>query len=164
MKTLLALVALSVAAVWGWPAIALSDDAASAYLDDLDSLSIGGNAAAYCERMHEDLVVSVNDATSAEGAVRIEGGKKEWCDYIEFATKGMSLLGMETQVVRDDFAVERDWRHPWTAQVSYHERRTSTMAKVNVTLRTESTDRWTLVQTLSGIRVLRLTSDSRIAR
>ena len=164
MKTLLALVALSAAAVWGWPAIAMSDDAASAYLDELESLSLQGHAAEYCERMHEDLVVDVRDATSSEGAVHIEGGKKEWCDYIAYATKGMSLLGMETRATRDDFTVSRDWRHPWTADVSYRERRTSTMKKVNVTLRTESDDRWTLVQTFSGIKVSRLTGDSRIAR
>ena len=135
----------------------------SAYLDEMDALSLQGQAPDYCDRLHEDLTVSVADATSARGAIRIEGGKKEWCDYIAYATKGMSLLGLESQVRRDGLTVSRSWRHPWTAQVSYVERRTSTMTRVNATLRTESADRWTLVQTLSGIKVLKLKVDSRIA-
>ncbi|MBC8026152.1 MAG: hypothetical protein H7Y89_09195 [Steroidobacteraceae bacterium] len=164
MKTVLGLMLIAAATVWGWPAIALSDNAAIGYLDALEALSMQGRAEEYCEHMHEDVTVSVSDATSMHGAVRIEGGKKEWCDYIAFATKGMSLLGMESQVTRNGLTVTRSWRHPWTAEVSYEEQRTSTMTRVNATLRTESADQWTLVQTLSGIKVLRLKVDSRIAR
>jgi hypothetical protein len=163
MKTLLGLIAFAAAAIWGWPAIALSENASIEYLDELESLSLQGHAERYCERMHEDLSVEVSDATSAHGAIRIEGGKKEWCDYIEFATRGMSLLGMESRITRDDFTVSRDWLHPWTARIAYKERRTSEMRLVNATLRTESADQWTLVQTFSGVKVLRLKVDSRIA-
>jgi hypothetical protein len=163
MKTVLGMIVLTAAAVWGWPAIALSDSAAMRYLDELEAFSLEGKSAQYCERMHDDLTVAVRDATSTEGEVRIEGGKKEWCDYIAFATKGMSLLGMESQVTRDGFTVTREWRHPWTAKISYRERRTSTMTRVNTVLRTESKDELTLVQTFSGIRISRLTSEARIA-
>jgi hypothetical protein len=163
MKTALGMIALAAALTWGWPAIALSDKAAIEYLDELDALSVEGHAEKYCERMHDDLVVAVSDATSELGAIRIDGGKKEWCDYIAFATKGMSLLGMESQVTRNDFTVTRSWLHPWTAEVSYEERRTSRMTRVNATLHTKSADEWTLVQTFSGVKVLRLKVDSRIA-
>jgi hypothetical protein len=164
VKTVLGLIALAAAVIWGWPAVALSEKASIEYLDELDALSVQGHAEEYCEHMHDDLVVAVSDATSTQGAIRIDGGKKEWCDYIAFATKGMSLLGMRSQVARNDFTVTRSWRHPWTANISYEEQRTSEMTRLNVTLRTESSDRWTLVQTLSGVKVLGLTVDSRIAQ
>ena len=163
MKTVLGMIALSAATIWGWPAISLSEKASIAYLDELESLSLQGHAEQYCARMHEDLSVAVSDATSAHGAIRIEGGRKEWCDYIEFATRGMSLLGMESRVTRDDFTVARDWLRPWTARITYTERRTSEMRRVNATLRTQSADEWTLVQTFSGVKVLSLKVDSRIA-
>lgn len=164
MKIILAVIVVVGAIVWGWPAASLSDDAASAYLDELERLSLNGRPAEYCEYMHESLVVDVTDATSVDGGtVRIEGGRKEWCGYIEFATRGLSLLGMKSQATRDNFEVTRDWRHPWTAEVRYRERRESTMTLANATLRTVSDDRWTLVQTLSGVKVLRLSVNSRIA-
>src|SRR5688572_26013192 len=87
MKTVLGMIALAALAIWGWPAIALSEKASIEYLDELDALSIQGPSGKYCEHMHDDLVVAVSDATSAYGAIRIDGGKKEWCDYIAFATK-----------------------------------------------------------------------------
>lgn len=164
MKIIVAIGVVVGAIVWGLPAVSLSENAASAYLDELERLSLSGKAAEYCERMHPDLVVDVTDATSAQGGtMRIEGGRKEWCEYIDFATRGLSLLGMESRAVRDDFEVTRDWRHPWTVEVRYRERRTSTMSRVNTTLRTLSDDRWTLVQTISGVKVLRLSVNSRLA-
>lgn len=164
MKTILLLIAFAAAAIWGWPAVALSENAATAYLDELEALSMQGRAAAYCDHMHDDLVVSVADSTSSNGAIRIDGGKKEWCAYIAYATKGLSLLGMESRVSRSGLTVARSWRHPWTADVAYEERRTSTMRSIGTTSHTRSTDRWTLVQTLSGVKVLRLEVDSRIAQ
>jgi hypothetical protein len=163
MKTVLGLIALAAMAMWGWPAIALSEKASIEYLDELDALSVQGQAEKYCERMHDDLVVAVRDATSTLGAVRINGGKKEWCDYVASTTEGLSLLGMKSRVTRHDFAVTRRWQSPWTARVTYEEQRTSEMTRVDATLHTVSTDEWTLVQTLSGIKVVSLKVDSRIA-
>lgn len=164
MKIIVAALAVVGAIVWGLPAVSLSDSAAKAYLDELERLSLSGQSTEYCDCMHEDLVVDVTDATSEHsGTVRIEGGREKWCEYVEYATRGLSLLGMESRATRDDFEVTRDWRHPWRAEVRYLERRVSTMTRVNATLRTQSEDRWTLVQTLSGVKVLRLSVNSRIA-
>lgn len=163
MKIALVLIALAAVVVWGWPAIALSEKAAIGYLDELDALSVQGQPEKYCEHMHDDLAVAVRDATSTLGAVRIDGGKKEWCDYIASTTEGMSVLGMKSRVTRQGVTVTRRWQSPWTARVAYEEQRTSEMTSVDATLRTVSNDEWTLVQTLSGIKVLSLNVDSRIA-
>ena len=83
---------------------------------------------------------------------------------MSFAAKGYELLGISTQVKRDDFTVRRSWLHPWTAEVSYFEERTTRMSRVNVTLKTESDDQWTLVNTFGGVKVMRLTSKTRLAQ
>ncbi len=165
MKTVLGLIVLAAAGIWGWPAITLSDNATIAYLDQLEALSMQGRSEEYCERMHEDLEVAVADGTSElVGTVRIEGGRQEWCDHIAFATKGVMQLGMQTRATRNHFRVSRRWYEPWTARVSYDEERTSTIPHKDVTLQTESSDRWILVNTVSGVKVLGLESNSNIAR
>jgi hypothetical protein len=164
VKTVLGLIVLAAALIWGWPAVALSDKAAIAFLDELESLSMQGRSKEYCERMHEDLEVNVADGTSdLAGTVRIEGGRQKWCDHIAFTTQDVVQMGLQTQATRHDFRLSRRWYEPWTARASYDEQRTSTIPRMNVTLRTVSTDEWTLVQTLSGVKVLRLKVDSRLA-
>ena len=44
MKTVLGLIALAAAVIWGWPAVALSEKASIEYLDELDALSVQGHA------------------------------------------------------------------------------------------------------------------------
>jgi hypothetical protein len=150
--------------IWGWPAVALSDKAAIALLDELEALSMQGRSKEYCERMHENLEVAVVDGTSdIAGTVRIEGGRQKWCDHITFTTQDVVQIGLQTQATRHNLHVSRRWYEPWTAHVSYDEERTSTIPRMNVTLRTVSADEWTLVQTLSGVKVLELTVDSRLA-
>jgi hypothetical protein len=75
----------------------------------------------------------------------------------------VSLLGIKSSVTRHDLTVTRSWQNPWTARVAYEEQRTSEVTRMDATLHTVSTDEWTLVQTLSGIKVLSLKVDSRLA-
>jgi len=147
------------AGIFGSSAITLSESGTNRFLDQLEDLSIQGNGAAYCALLHDDLKVSIKDH-SAEPQAHIEGGKQEFCAYVSNAAKGMSLLGVSTQVQRNDFTVHRSWRHPWTAEVSYHEQRSTRMSRVNVTLHTRSTDRLTLVQTFGGVKLMRIESEA----
>jgi len=71
---------------------------------------------------------------------------------------------LQTRATRNNFHVSRRWYEPWTARVSYDEERTSTIPRMNVSLRTESSDRWILVNTLTGVKVLGLESNSIIAK
>jgi hypothetical protein len=141
----------------------LSESAANRFLDELETLSLQGHGAEYCARLHEDIKVSIKDFTAATPAI-IAGGKRELCDFVSYAAQGVSLLGITSHVHRDNFVISRSWLHPWTAQVSYHERRTTNMSKVHQTLNTVSDDRLTLVQTFSGVKLLRLESTARRAQ
>jgi hypothetical protein len=154
---------LAGAGIYGTGAVKLSESGANRFLNQLETLSLQGKGAQYCELLHEDLEVSIRDHTAPGSPRDFTGGKAEFCDYVSEAAKGMSLINPETHLTRDDFTVTRSWLHPWTAHVSYHETRTTTMTLVNVTLNTTSDDTWTLVNTLDGLRVLKLESDSRLA-
>jgi hypothetical protein len=153
----------AVAIVYGAGAAKLSESGATRFLDEMDSLSLQGKSTEYCTRLHDALAVSIRDHTSPGLPRDFTGGKKEFCDYVSMAAKGMSLLGPESQVTRHDFKVTRSWLHPWTAQVSYHETRTTRMTRVDATLDTVSDDRWILVNTVGGVKALRLESESHVA-
>jgi hypothetical protein len=163
LKTIAGLAVLALLFVYGAGAVRLSEGGAHRFLNDLETLSLQGDSDAYCERLHRDLAVSIRDHTAPGMPRDFDGGKKEFCDYVAMAAKGMALIGPETSVTREEFTVTRSWLHPWTAQVSYHETRTTHMTKVNVTLDTEGEDRWVLVNTLDGVKALRLDSETRLA-
>ncbi len=145
-------------------AVRLSERGSREFLDELEALSLRNEMRQYCDRLHDDLVVSIDDRTSEGGAQAVNGGKQEFCDFVSYAAKGFDLIGPEMTVTRENFTVDRSWLKPWTATVSYHERRTTRMSRINFTLRTEADDRWVLVNTLGGVKVLRLESRSWIAR
>lgn len=162
MKKILSLAALAALLVYGAGAWMLSERATNSFLDELELLSLQGHMQEYCERLHGDLVVHIEDRTSPGSPRDLEGGKREYCEFVTYAMKGVDIIGLETQVTRHDYAVERSWLHPWTAHVSYHETRTSRMTRVNTTLHTESDDRWQLVLTPSGVKVRELESRSKL--
>jgi hypothetical protein len=160
MKKVLLLLVLVLLGVYVQGAFLFSESGANDFLNELESLSLQGKSDEFCARLHDDMKVSIDDH-SAEPPANIEGGKREFCDYVSYAARGLDLLGVSTQVQRDDFTVRRSWLHPWTAEVSYNESRTTQMSRVNATLYTESDDQWTLVNTFSGVKVMRLTSKVR---
>jgi hypothetical protein len=152
MKKLLALAALALLTVYAIPFFTLSQRGTNQFLDELEELSIHGKSAEYCARLHPDLAVSINDHSADPPAV-FDGNEQDFCDYVSTAAKGMHLLGVSMDVKRNDFKVTRSWLHPWTAQVSYKEDRTTTMSKLNVSLHTQSEDELTLVQTFQGVKL-----------
>jgi hypothetical protein len=155
MKKLLALIALVAVGVYGVGMVNLSELGANRFLSALEDLSMRGEAEQFCQRLHEDLEVSIDDHT-AEEPVSIKGGKAEYCEYVSAASRGMGLLGASTDLMRHNFTVERSWLHPWTVHVTYDEERTTTMSRINFTLSTESEDELTLVQTFGGVKLRRL--------
>jgi hypothetical protein len=163
LKKIVWLGVLVIAGVYGTGAVKLSESGANRFVNELEALSLRGESDRYCALLHEDLRVAIRDHTSPGQPRDFDGGKAEFCDYITMAAKGMSLIGPETQVTRDDFTVTRSWLHPWTAQVSYHETRITRLTQINVTLNTVGDDRWTLVNTFGGLKVVALESESRRA-
>src|SRR5882672_5274479 len=160
MKKVMVLIALAVITVYAIPCYSLSERGAVRFLDGLEDLSVRGNSAGYCARLHPDLRVSINDRSADPPAI-FDGNEQDFCDYVSSATKGMQLLGISMKVTRNDLAVTRSWLHPWTAHVSYKEDRVTTMSRVNVTLHTQSEDQLTLVQTFRGVRLLELATHAR---
>jgi hypothetical protein len=150
-------------AVYSTGAIKLSESSAIRFLNELETLSLQEKSDAYCALLHDDLTVSIRDHTAPQMPRDFDGDKAELCEYVSMAAKGMSLIEPQSQLTRHDFTVTRRWLHPWTAQVSYHETRSTRLTRVNVTLNTVSDDTWILVNTLAGVRVLRLESESRLA-
>jgi hypothetical protein len=157
MKTFIALLVSALAATYLFGVWTLSEAGANRFLDELETLSLQGKSAEYCERLHEDLRVSIRDHSAVPPA-DFDGGREEFCAYVSHAAKGVDLLGISSRVTRDDFAITRDWLHPWTARVSYNEDRITTMSKVHATLHTRSEDSLTLVQTIGGLRLFQLRS------
>ena len=162
MKPLILLVIVALAAVYSYGALTLSENSANRFLDDLETLSLQGKSAEYCDRLHADLRVSVRDH-SATPPADFDGGRDEFCAYVSQAAKGVGLLGISSSVTRNDFEVTHSWLHPWTARVRYHEDRVTTMTKVNATLHTRSEDALTLVQTLDGVKLHDLDSKVSLA-
>jgi len=163
LKKIFGLLLIIAVGVCGTGALKLSESGANGFLNELETLSLQGKSDEYCARLHDDLSVSISDHTSPRMPRDFAGGKAEFCDYVSMAAKGMALIRPQMQVTRDDFTVNRSWLHPWTAQVSYHENRTTHMTLANVTLKTVSDDKWVLVNTLDGVKVLGLVSESRLA-
>lgn len=157
MKPLILLVIVALAAAYSYGALALSESSANRFLDELETLSLQGKSAEYCDRLHADLRVSVRDH-SATPPADFDGGRDEFCAYVSRAAKGVDLLGISSSVKRNDFEITRNWLHPWTAHVRYHEDRITTMTKVHATLHTRSDDALILVQTLGGVKLLGLES------
>lgn len=149
--------------ICGANAFLLSESSARNFLDQLDRWSLAGNSAEYCAHLAADMKVSIRDHTSPGMPKDFNGGKRELCDYVSMAAKGVDLIGPQSQATRHDFRITREWLHPWTARVSYHETRTTVLTKVNVTLKTVSDDRWILAYTLQGMKVRHLSSESRPA-
>jgi len=162
MKKVLILLAICVLAVYGTAAATLSASGANHFINELEALSLAGKADEYCARLHVNATVSIRDRTAPDFPRDIDGGKKELCDYVTFAMKGVDLLGIRSEATRADFTVNRSWLHPWIADVSYSEKRTTQMSKSHVTLNTASEDHWTLVQTFNGVKVMRLSSVARV--
>jgi len=162
MKKIVMLLLLALAGIYGTAAVNLSESGSNRFLNELEDLSLSGQGKEYCERLHEELKVSIEDR-SAEPPAVFDGGRDEFCGYVSEAANGMGLLGAGTHVTRDEFTVTRSWLHPWTAQVSYEEDRITTFSLTNQSVHTQGEDKLTLVQTLGGVKLLHLESRSWLA-
>lgn len=157
MKKILSALLVAIVAIYGFGFVTLSETGSNRFLDELETLSMTGRGEEYCARLHEDLKVSIRDH-SADPPADFDGGREDFCGYVTYAMKGIEILGVTTNVTREDFTVMRSWLHPWTVQVSYHEDRTTHMSKAGTTLHTVGDDRLTLVQTFDGVKLLSLES------
>ncbi|GFE81235.1 hypothetical protein GCM10011487_32350 [Steroidobacter agaridevorans] len=163
MKKLFWVVTIALAWIYGSGFMSLGPRGAMNYLDEWEQLSLNGDADGICEMMHEDLEFSIDDRTTPGRPLDMEGGKEDLCDYYAQVVPAMKLVVSGMNVRRDDVEVSRDWLHPWTAEVSYTEQRSVTMAGIQMKVHTVGEDRVTLVKTLTdGVKIKALHAKTRM--
>lgn len=160
MKKLFWLLAIVLIGVYGSGYAGLGEGGAIRFLNRWEELSVDGDAEAVCDLMHEDLQVSLDDRSGGR-PVQLQGGKEEFCAYARQAISAMKLVMSSMNVTRENIEVKREWLHPWTADLSYTERRALSMAGGAVQMSVIGEDRLTLVKTFGGVKIRRLQSTTR---
>jgi hypothetical protein len=159
MKKALTLALFAVGVIFLAGRIALSEHAAGKLLGEIDGDVMNGNAEAACARLHDDLEVSITAQFAGE-QTNVEGGRDEYCEFIEQGAAGMKLMRgqMNLSVKRSDFTMERSWSSPWTAHYTYYEESSMSIPSANVSMNFESEGAATLVLTLGGLKLRKFES------
>lgn len=164
MKKLFWIAFIAIAWIYGSGFMSLGPRGAMDYLNTWEQYSLKGDADGICDMMHEELEFSIDDRTTPGRPVDMQGGKAELCDYYAAVVPAMKHIVSGMDVTREDVEVKRDWLHPWTAEVSYTERRSVSMAAIRMKVDTIGEDRITLVKTLTdGIKIKTLHAKTRMA-
>lgn len=158
MKRILALLILVLAAVYGLGRYNLGESGGMRFMSKMESLMNEGDASAVCEMFHEDLEVDIADHAS-ETPQDVSGGKAELCALTRATIAGLQQLPHSIQVEYSDVTAKHALSSPWTGELTYSEHRTLSIPGANVILLTVSNDHITLVQTVSGVKLLKVKSE-----
>ena len=161
MKKLLWIAVLALAYIYISGYYSLSEAGVNRFLNAMETASQQGAAQAVCDMLADNVEVSIQDR-STRAPVDLAGGKAQFCDVLKKTVPMQAALVSSTQVTRGDLKVERGWLHCWTAEVSYTEHRTITLARAGMTVRTVSEDKLTLVKTLTRVVIKRIATSVRI--
>jgi hypothetical protein len=153
MKKLLTLIIIVAAAVYGLGYAKLSEGSAAKLLADMDHLTVTGKGEEVCDLAHDELEMTMNDETGDESAEHISGGREEFCDVVKAASQPLAAMNVNLNSNRDDFTVTRDWKHPWTADYSFHESTTLNIPQVGGRVSTEADVKMQLVFTFKGVKI-----------
>jgi len=160
MKRALVFATLVLAGIYLAGRLTLGEAGAVRFVMKMDSLMGEGKAAQVCDMFHDDLEFSIADHTSAGAATTFDGGKQDLCDKTHEQVDALSKVPHTMRVDFDDVTVKRSWLHPWTSEISYSEDRTLAIRGANVSFSTTSDDTITLVQTFSGVKLLKLEAEA----
>jgi hypothetical protein len=164
MKKVIVFALLAVIGVYLTGRVSLGESGAMRFVMEMDSLMNEGKADEVCAMFHDDLEFSIVDHTSTDGgSATVEGGKQDFCNTTRAQVAALQKVPHTMSVDFNDVTVKRSWLHPWTSEISYTEDRTFTIRGANVRLNTTSDDTITLVQTLSGVKLLRVQVEAWIA-
>jgi hypothetical protein len=158
MKKLVILLILVLAAIYGIGRFNLGEGGAIRFLTKMESLLNEGKPEEVCAMFHDELAVEIADH-SGDATREVTGGKKELCDLTIASAAGLQALPHSMNVEYTEVSATQQLSKPWTGDVSYSEHRTLSILGANVTLRTVSNDEITLVQTLSGVKLLKVKSE-----
>jgi len=158
MKKLIVLSILALVAVYGIGRFNLGEAGAMRFMTNMESLSSEGKGEEICALFHEDLVVEIEDH-SGESSTSMSAGKKEFCELTRTTVAGFQLVPHTMNVEYTDVTAKNELTKPWTGNLSYSEHRTFNVPAAGVSLRTVSDDEITLVQTFSGVKILKIKSE-----
>ena len=158
MKKLLTLLVLSAIGAIGVGRFNLGETGAMRFMAKMESLMNEGKVDEVCAMFHDDLVVDIADH-SGESTQQVSGGKTEFCELTRTTVAGLSMLPHSMDVEFTDVKSKYQFTKPWSGEVSYSEHRTLSIPGANVALQTVSEDQITLVQTFSGVKLLKMKSE-----
>jgi len=158
MKKLFVLAILGAIVAIGVGRFNLSEAGAMRFMANMESLMSEGKADEVCDLFHDDLVVDIADH-SGESTEAVQGGKSELCDLTRTTVAGLQMLPHSMDVQYTDVESKYQFSKPWSGELQYSEHRTLSIPGANVSLQTVSEDRITLVQTFSGVKLLKLKSE-----
>jgi hypothetical protein len=156
------LAALALVFVYGSGFTSFSLGGVMGYLNEYEQLSMDGSGDAACAQLHSDIEFSIDDYSSGR-RVHSEGGKEELCAEIKKAAPAFKLVLTSMNVIREEVVVKHGWLHPWTADVSYTERRSISLANGAMQINTVGEDTLTLVKTFDGVKIKRLVATAKLA-
>ena len=157
MKKLVVLLICSGVAVIGIGRFNLGESGAMRFLTKMETLMNEGKAEDVCAMFHDDLQVEIADH-SGQATKTVNAGKDEFCELTKTTVAGLRLVPHSMNVEFTDITAKNALTKPWTGDLSYSEHRTFNIPGAGVSLRTVSEDEVTLVQTFSGVKVLRIKS------
>lgn len=158
MSKIILVTILALAGIYGMGYWSLRESDANRFLNNWETLTLDGDAHAQCDLLTDDFTAALKDHTTPRDN-SLNNGKEEFCAYIKTLTAAMSLLKPTTNVRREDFTVVRSLMHPWTAEVTYTEFRTTSIPRAGINQSTQSEDKLILVKTLSGVKIQHLESE-----
>ena len=136
----------------------LGETGAMRFMMNMEALMDEGKADEVCALFHDDLVVDIADH-SGESTETVSGGKEELCELTRVTVAGLQLLPHSMNVKFTDVESTYEFSKPWSGELRYSEHRTLSIPGANISLKTVSEDEITLVQTFSGVKLLRVKSE-----
>jgi len=164
MKKVIVFALLAAIGAFLWGRLSLGESGAMRFVAKMDSLMNEGRADEVCAMFHDDLEFSIVDHTaSGGGSTTLEGNKQDFCETTQEQVAALQKVPHTMRVEFNDVTVTRDWLHPWTSEISYTEDRSFSIRGANITLNTTSDDTITLVQTFSGVKLLKVQVEAWVA-
>lgn len=158
MKKLIVLSIFGLVAAYGIGRFNLGEAGAMRFLTKMESLMNEGKGEEVCAMYHEDLRVEIADH-SGTATKKVNSRKDEFCELTKTTVAGLQLVPHSMNVEFTDVTAKSELIKPWTGNVSYSEHRTFSVPGANVSLQTVSEDQITLVQTFSGVKILKIKSE-----
>jgi hypothetical protein len=153
---------IALAGIYGVGYASLNAGAVTIFLNDMEVMTTKGDAQGLCDLFADAAQVAILDHTSGKDQT-VKGGKDVACQQIAATAPAMAMLQTTTEVQREELKVERSLLKPWTAEISYTEKRHTNMQRAGLQISTESDDKLTLIRTFSGVKITRLESEAWLA-